>query len=251
MTIRQSTYQPRPVAASVEAELRAFLIQELRNISQAIVPNVVRTTAVSETQRITDRFVLLTTGAAGVTYTLLAPSAFPRFPVTVVKADNAAGAGTIAGTVSGTASRTLNAQYQALTIWSDGTALYATNDFSATGATLISGTYTPTLTNVANVAASTAYACQYMRVGSTVTVSGKVDVDPTVTVTSTQLGISLPIASALATAQQCAGTAFAPAIAAQGAAILGDVANTRAQMQWISGDVTNQAMYFSFSYTVV
>lgn len=115
----------------------------------------------------------------------------------------------------------------------------------------VSGVYTPTLTNVANVAASTAYECQYLRVGNTVTVSGKVDVDPTLTATSTQLGISLPVASNFGTAQDCAGVAFAPGIVSQGAAILGDVTNDRAQMQWVAADVTNQAMYFTFSYQVI
>src|SRR5438093_6787266 len=37
-------------------------------------------------------------------------------------------------------------------------------------ATLDAGTYTPTLTNSVNVAASTAYVCQYLRVGAVVTV---------------------------------------------------------------------------------
>lgn len=115
----------------------------------------------------------------------------------------------------------------------------------------LAGVYTPTLTNVANLAASTAYQCQYMRAGSVVTVSGKVDVDPNLAATSTQLGISLPIASAIAAAEDCAGVAFASGIAAQGAAILGDAANGRAQMQWVSGDITNQPMYFIFSYRVI
>jgi hypothetical protein len=121
-----------------------------------------------------------------------------------------------------------------------------------TGSVLLgtSGTYTPTLTGVANVAASTAYACQYVRVGNVVTVTGKVDVDPTAAV-ATQLGISLPVASNLATAQQCAGVAFSPTIAGQGAAILGDTANDRAQMEWIAVDVTNQPMAFTFMYLVV
>lgn len=117
--------------------------------------------------------------------------------------------------------------------------------------TLASGTYTPTLANVANLAASTAYQCQYLRVGSTVTVSGKVDVDPTLAATSTQLGISLPIASNLGAAEDCAGAAFSSAIAGQGAAILGDATNNRAQMQWLSGDITNQAMYFTFTYEII
>lgn len=121
--------------------------------------------------------------------------------------------------------------------------------YSTTTAT--SGTYTPTLTNVANLDASTAYLCQYMRIGSTVTVSGKVDIDPTLTATSTQLGISLPVASNFANAQNCGGVAFASGIVAQGAAILADATNDRAQLQFISTDTTNQAMYFTFTYQII
>lgn len=121
----------------------------------------------------------------------------------------------------------------------------------ATLTALTAGSYTPSLTNVANLTASTAYKCQWSRVGNVVNVSGKVDVDPTLTATSTQLGISLPVASNIGAAEDCAGTAFAPGIAGQGAAILGDATNNRAQMEWISTDVTNQAMYFTFGYEVL
>lgn len=116
---------------------------------------------------------------------------------------------------------------------------------------LVGSVYTPTLTNVANLDGSTAYECQYMRVGGTVVVSGKVDVNPTAPAALTQLGISLPIASNLGAAEDCAGTAFASGIAGQGAAIRGDVANDRAEMVWISADVTNQPMYFTFAYQII
>ena len=116
--------------------------------------------------------------------------------------------------------------------------------------TLASGTYTPTLTNVANLGASTAYECQYLRVGGVVAVSGRVDIDPTLTATATQLGISLPIASNLAADSDCAGTAFSTAIPGQGAGIHADTTNDRAEMAWKAGDVTNQNMYFTFIYEV-
>lgn len=115
----------------------------------------------------------------------------------------------------------------------------------------LAGVYTPTLTNVANLSASTAAQCQYLRVGSVVNVSGVVAVDPTIPGTATQLGISLPIASNIGAVEDCGGTAFASGIAGQGAAILGDAANDRAEMQWISGDVTNQSMYFTFQYRII
>lgn len=120
----------------------------------------------------------------------------------------------------------------------------------ATILSLDSGHYTPTLTNVLNLAASTAFQCQWLRVGNTVHVSGRVDVDPTAA-GSTQLGITLPVASNLGAAEDCAGCAFASGIAGQGAAILADATNDRAQMQWVAVDLTNQPMYFTFTYEVL
>ena len=115
---------------------------------------------------------------------------------------------------------------------------------------LASGIYTPTLTSVSNIGASTAYSCQYLRVGTVVTVSGKVDIDPVAAV-STVLGISLPIASNLANANELGGTAFAPGIAGQGAALFADAANDRASIQWIAVDLTNQSWFFQFAYRVI
>lgn len=122
--------------------------------------------------------------------------------------------------------------------------------FAAAGPskTLNAATYTPTLTNTANVTASMAYMCQYMQVGNVVTVSGKVSIQPTAPTTSTILGISLPVSSAFTAEEQCGGTAFAPDIAVQGAAIFADVANKRAILQYISVDSTNQRFFFSFTY---
>lgn len=113
------------------------------------------------------------------------------------------------------------------------------------------GRYTPTLTNVANLDGSTAYQCQWMRVGNIVSVSGKVDLNPTSATTATQLGISLPVVSNLGTVEDCSGVAFASGIAAQGAAILGDTTNNRAQLEFISSDLSNQPMYFIFQYEVI
>lgn len=116
--------------------------------------------------------------------------------------------------------------------------------------TVISGTWTPTLTNTTNIAASTAYLCIYSRVGNTVHFGGRVDIDPTST-GNTVLGISLPDVSAFTTSDQAGGAAFSPGIAGQGAAILSDATNDRLTLQFIAVDTTNQAFYFSGIYQVL
>ncbi len=121
---------------------------------------------------------------------------------------------------------------------------------------IFSGTYTPTLTNVANIdiPASTAYTFQYMRVGNVVTVSGKIDV----AVTSggfTRLNVSLPISSNFSATENCAGTAV---LAAAGfsvnipASISADTTNDVAQMQYW-GNLTGmaQSYYLTFTYRII
>lgn len=115
---------------------------------------------------------------------------------------------------------------------------------------ITSGHYVPTLTNVTNVSASTSYRSQWMRVGSVVTVSGKVDVDATLAV-ATELGISLPITSNISAEENCAGTASASAVASQSAAIVGDATNNRAAMKWIAADLANRSMFFTFTYLLL
>lgn len=120
-----------------------------------------------------------------------------------------------------------------------------------TGADNTTQTYTPTLTNTANVSASTARQCTYFRVGNTVTVSGQLDIDPTTTLTLTTLGISLPVASAFTTAFQLGGAGSASDVADGSAAILSDATNDRATFQYVCTDVTNHTMTFTFTYQVL
>lgn len=115
---------------------------------------------------------------------------------------------------------------------------------------VVASTYTPTVTPGTNVAAATAYACQYLRVGSIVTVSGRVDVDPT-GIGACELGLSLPVASDLTAGQQLAGTGAAPAVAGMVLAVLGDASNNRASFQWVAVDTANRAVYFTFTYRIV
>lgn len=116
---------------------------------------------------------------------------------------------------------------------------------------LASGTYTPTLSNTVNVSASVAYACQYMRVGSVVTVSGRIDIDPTSANIDTRITMTLPIASNFTSANlnELGGTAVTLNNTG-GFSILSntsDVAEFRGQL---SG-TANVALSFSFTYLIV
>jgi len=117
------------------------------------------------------------------------------------------------------------------------------------GATnLLSGTYTPTLTNSTNVAGSTAAVCNYARIGNFVTVSGTLKIDPTIA-GSMVLYMSLPVASDLTALSQCAGTCNS-LIAVEALGIYSDVTNDRATFEGIAVNVTNHDFTFCFGYLV-
>lgn len=133
-----------------------------------------------------------------------------------------------------------------------GTAIH-NNATAPTGTTtqyIASGTYTPTLTGVTNIAASTAYACQWMRVGNVVTVSGKVDIDVTLGVAS-ELGVSLPIASNFAAEQNAGGAGSSAAAASLVTAIKADATNDRAAFVFTAVSVTNDSYFFEFTYVIL
>jgi hypothetical protein len=120
-----------------------------------------------------------------------------------------------------------------------------------TGADNTTQTYTPTLTNSANITASTARQCTYSRNNNVVTVSGQFDIDPTTTLTLTTLGLSLPVASNFSTAFQAGGTASATTVADGSMGIFSDSTNDRVTIQYICTDVTNHTMTFSFTYQIL
>lgn len=118
---------------------------------------------------------------------------------------------------------------------------------------LESGTYTPTLTGVANITSLTAYACQYMRLGSTVTVSGKLDVEATSNNTQTTFGLSLPIASAFTAEEQLGGSGHTNdnTSAGHGVSILADATNDRAEFDYYETHGGTDTISFTFTYTII
>ena len=114
------------------------------------------------------------------------------------------------------------------------------------------GTYTPTLINTTNIAASTLQQdFQYIRIGSIVHVSGAVAVDPTSAGTIFLLGISLPFASNIGTAFDVNGVAACAASAEPPAAVIGVAATDVAQMQVIPISAANQGWRVVFTYRII
>lgn len=112
------------------------------------------------------------------------------------------------------------------------------------------GSYTPTLTNVTNVAASTAFSTQWMRIGTMVLVSGKFDADPT-GAGACEIGISLPIASNFAGEAQAGGTFHLHAVASEGGSITADATNDRLKARWTAVDTSNRTFGFIAMYIIV
>lgn len=132
-----------------------------------------------------------------------------------------------------------------------GTALH-NNAGAVTGTTnqyIASGTYTPTLFNTTNIAGSTAYTCQWMRVGNVVTVSGKVSIDATAAA-ATELGFSLPIASAFTVEEDAGGNASSAVATTTPVAIRSDATNDRASFVFTAVSVSNDSYFFSFTYLI-
>lgn len=115
-------------------------------------------------------------------------------------------------------------------------------------ATIAFGNYTPTLVNSTNVASSTAFVWQYIRVGNVVTVSGQVNVDTTATGTA-QIFASIPIASNFATATELAGVGTNAL--GDSMRLLADATNDRVQIDFTASSALNQACTISFTYSII
>lgn len=128
-----------------------------------------------------------------------------------------------------------------------------TNAASFDAFSFASGVYTPTITDTTNIDASTAFATQYMRVGTIVVVGGKVDIDPTAAAnTVTEIDISLPIASNLSASQHLGGTATCTGVSTNSAGTLSanGTADT-ARLKYYANDTANRSWFFSFIYRIL
>lgn len=108
--------------------------------------------------------------------------------------------------------------------------------------------YTPTITSVSNVSGTTLKGARYYRHGSFVEVRVFVSVDPT-SVGTTEIAVSLPIASELAT-DDLFGSGNC-GIAAQSGLVTTDATNNRATFIFSSTDTGAQDHVLIFSYPII
>lgn len=110
------------------------------------------------------------------------------------------------------------------------------------------GTYSPTFTNVANVASfGTVNNATYVKIGNVVSVSGRVSIDPTSASVNTRFRMSLPFASNFNLFADCGGVVVSKNSISLVGAILADVTNDEANFQYINTTDT-AAREFSYFY---
>jgi hypothetical protein len=119
---------------------------------------------------------------------------------------------------------------------------------SITEGAVISGTYTPTLTAIANIAASTSAVCHYMRMGAEVIVYGSVVVRANSESSTTRIQITLPIASNFAVSGNAWGYGHHNEAAVD---VYVDTATDKVQCDWLSDTLSSRGLYFSFMYTII
>ena len=115
----------------------------------------------------------------------------------------------------------------------------------------MSGTYTPTLYNITNVAASTPETCWWIRVGNNIMVGGTLWIDPTAATTSSLILMTLPVASNFATNYDAGGSMGAMADAYGVGAICASAADDLVYLTFYPSGAANNIWGFTFMYTVI
>lgn len=114
------------------------------------------------------------------------------------------------------------------------------------------GTYTPTPTAVANVAACSAIAGVHSRQGNLITVDFVISIDPTATSADTIVDILLPIPTAFASSNNAIGYACEVDSGQNNSAqISANTGNNKAQLRFYATDAGNRIWRGSFRYQVL
>lgn len=120
------------------------------------------------------------------------------------------------------------------------------------GVTLVSGTYSPTLTASTNVSAGSIDAAFYIRIGSIVMVSIQAQIDTVSAGLVSQILLTLPVASDLTSANDVAGNGVAQGniIGAQAGMVYGEPTSDKALYNFTSTLTTNVSHGIVFMYVI-
>lgn len=116
--------------------------------------------------------------------------------------------------------------------------------------TYTSGTYTPTVTAVANNSTPTVSGGKYIRIDSIVHVTVLLNVRPSEASILTQCRITLPVASSLASAADLIGCVTNGVEASYCGDITGDTENREAQVNFIALSTASRGFSCSFQYEI-
>ena len=121
--------------------------------------------------------------------------------------------------------------------------------------TINSGTYTPTYTGVTNVdTVSSNGVAWFMRIGGVVHVAGRMILDTTTITTTTELNISLPVASTFTDDNELAGTTVGD-LGGDGAEMVGffesDSASNDAKCVMLDATGANNEWPWMFTYRII
>lgn len=117
---------------------------------------------------------------------------------------------------------------------------------------LVSGTYTPVATSVANIDSTSTLTGQYQCINAVCTVSGTVTVDPTVATTTTTLRMTVPVASNFAGYREASGTAgIAPSATMTNGVIYADATNDSFILQFTSSGTAAVEWFWTVTYRII
>ncbi len=110
------------------------------------------------------------------------------------------------------------------------------------------GSYTPTLTDGANVTSSASAVCMYVKIDDIVTVYGQFSLEATVSVTLTDIEIELPISSIFSAITDCSGVGSSQYDSGR---ISGILVNNTAKLSFIASSILDNDWSFNFSYRIL
>ena len=138
----------------------------------------------------------------------------------------------------------------------DATGAAVTGSVSVTGGITganIYNTYTPTLTGITNVSASSANVSGWIRIGNAVLVFAQISVTATAAAALTVIDLSLPVASALSAVTQVVGSGsiLTAGTEVAGVAISANATNDRARATFVSSSTSARTYTVMFGYIVI